>query len=65
MKKLSESDTPPLPAKQKPAVAGKWTDESLPMWVRKQLLRAELEEVQREKAARKRAARKGEGPDTR
>ena len=57
MKKLSESDTPHVPPKPPPAVAGKWTDESLPLRVRKQLLRAELEEVQRQKAARKLAER--------
>jgi len=54
---------PQVPAKAAPAVAGKWTDESLPMRVRRQLLRAELEEVKRQKAARK-AAGTGEGPDS-
>jgi len=55
---------PQRPAKAAPAVAGKWTDESLPMKVRKQLLRAELEEVKRQRAARELAGRTGEGPNS-
>ena len=63
MKNLPPSEPPQAPAKAAPAVAGKWTDESLPMRLRKQLMRAELEEVQRQKSERtSSAARNAEGP---
>ena len=62
MKKIPTSEPPQAPSRSAPAVAGKWTDESLPMRLRKQLMRAELEEVQRQKAERTTAGRSTEGP---